>query len=112
MSFYEDGKVDLPKGDEEKVLNLAQDVIGVVSRQPLPKHVGIALHILKETHSKNLVTMLNKFGNSISYSSAQRYITTFANNVSKQEQKDGVHSHKHCPRPVYQIRIRQFNFSF
>ena len=83
-------KVDLPKGDEEKVLNLAQDVIGVVSRQTLPKHVGIALHILKETCSKNLVMMLNKFGNSISYSSAQRYITTFANDVSKQEQKDGV----------------------
>jgi hypothetical protein len=57
----EDGKVQLTKDDEEKVLNVAQDIVGCLSRQPLPKHIGVALHILKQTRSKNLVTMMNKF---------------------------------------------------
>ena len=43
------------------------DITNAVTKMPTPKHVGIALHVLKETRSKDIVTMLNRFGNCISY---------------------------------------------
>ena len=57
---------------------------------PPPKHTGIALHLLKETRSKDIVTMLNRFGNCISYTEAQRYINTIAVVSDKQVERDGV----------------------
>lgn len=47
--------------------------------------VGIALRVLKETHSKNVVTLLTRSGNSIGYASVERYLTTIASEVSKRE---------------------------
>ena len=88
--YREDGKIQLSKDDDEKVLSLAQDIVGFLTRQQLPKHIGLALHILKETRSKNLVTMINKFGHCISYPTAQRFITTAANDVSEREERDGL----------------------
>lgn len=46
------------------------------------------MHILKETRSRNLVTMMNRFGNGVSYNTAQHYITDMANKISEQEGKD------------------------
>lgn len=85
----QDGKVPLAMKQHEQVLSLAQDISAGVAGLPTPKHVGIALHILKETRSKETVTLLNRFGNSISYQDAQRYITTMAMQTEDQINQDG-----------------------
>ena len=48
------------------------------------------MHILKSTRSKNLVTMMNRFGNCASYNTVQRYLTTVANDASEREERDGL----------------------
>ena len=58
-------RVTLPLKDHEKVLNIAQDLIFSVSRVPMPKQIGLGLHILRQTRSKDLVRTLNRFGHSI-----------------------------------------------
>ena len=83
------GKVELDQAAHEKVLNLAQDIMGNVNKIPTPKQVGLSLHILKETRSKKTVTLLNRLGNCISYDDAQRYMTAIAENVDLQIEKDG-----------------------
>ena len=45
------------------------------------KHVGLAVLILRQTRSRDLVTTLNRFGHCISYIAAQRYITAMANKI-------------------------------
>jgi len=85
----EDGRVHVNPKQNEQVLNLAQDVCQAVAGIPTPKHIGTALHILKETRSKATVTLLNRFGNSISYQDAQRYITTMAKSAVEQTTQDG-----------------------
>ena len=89
-SVGEDGRVQLSTAEDERVLNLAQDIVSSLTRLPLPKHIGVAMHILKSTRSKSLVTMVNRFGNCVSYNTAQRYITTVANEVSEREERDGL----------------------
>lgn len=84
----EDGRVKVSPKQHEKVLNIAQDICQTVAGIPTPKHIGTALHILKETRSKSTVTLLNRFGNSISYQDAQRYITTMAKSVNEQTAQD------------------------
>ena len=74
----ENGRVQLTPKQHEQVLNLAQDVCHTVAGITTPKHVATALHIIKESRSKAAVTLLNRFGNSISYQDAQMYITTMA----------------------------------
>ena len=86
----EDGRVDLPNDRMQSVLNLVQDIVSLLSKQPTPKQVGLALHILKKTRSKNLVTILNRLGHSVSYNSAQRCLTTVANEVNEKEEKEGI----------------------
>ena len=73
-----DVKVPLRDSEHERVLHLAQDIRAAVETMPNPKHVGTALHNPKQTRSKELVTMMNRFGNSIGYQDAQRYITSKA----------------------------------
>ena len=46
------GKVELDQAAHEKVLNLAQDIMGNVNKIPTPKQVGLSLHILKETNKQ------------------------------------------------------------
>ena len=58
-------RVSLSQKQHEQVLNIGQDIISAMSSIPTPKQVGIALHIIKQTHSKETVTLLNRFGNSI-----------------------------------------------
>ena len=71
-----DGRVALSKKQHEEVLNISQDTIAAISSTPTPKQVAIALHIVKQTQSKDTVTLLNRFGHCISYYDAQRYISS------------------------------------
>ena len=84
----ESGRVKLSLDNHEKVLNLAQDITHNVTKIDTPKHVGLSLHILKETRSKNTINMLNRFGSSSSYDVAYRYMTSMAMPVSDQEKID------------------------
>ena len=68
----------MSKKQHEEVLNISQDIIAAISSTPTPKQIGIALHIVKQTRSKDTVTLLNRFGHCISYYDAQRYISSMA----------------------------------
>ena len=86
----DEGRVSVSITRHEQVLNLCQDIIAAVTKIPTPKHTGIALHALKQTRSKDIETMLNRFGNCISYTEAQRYINTIAVASDKQVERDSV----------------------
>lgn len=64
------------------------------------------MHILKETKSKLTVSLLNRFGNSISYKEAQRYIRTMAMAVEEQTTRDGAF----IPTNLKVGRFTQFAF--
>ena len=51
--------------------------------------MGLAIHILKQTGSKILINILNRFGHTISYDDAQRYISTEAPYVDQQTIENG-----------------------
>ncbi|KAJ8403226.1 hypothetical protein AAFF_G00354430 [Aldrovandia affinis] len=102
----DDSRVKVSPKQHEQVLNLAQDVCQTVAGIPTPKHIGTALHILKETRSKATVTLLNRFGNCISYQDAQRYITTMAKSVDEQTGQDGTF----IPTNLKVGRFTQFAF--
>ena len=53
----DDGRVLINQKKHEQVLNLAQDLSHAVAGTPTPKHVGTALHVMKETRSKEIVTL-------------------------------------------------------
>ena len=53
----EDGQVKVTPKQQEQVLNLAQDVCQAVVKIPTPKHIGTALHILKETRGKSTLSL-------------------------------------------------------
>ena len=53
----EDGRVKVTPKQQEQVLNLAQDVCQAVVKIPTLKHIGTALHILKETRSKSTLSL-------------------------------------------------------
>ena len=79
----ENGRLNLTETENKRVLNVAQDIMSQVTTLPMPKHVGLALHIHKQTRSKQLVNMLNGFGHSISYNDTQKYINSFAHNIEQ-----------------------------
>ena len=85
-----DGRVELSSTDDEKVLNISQDIMSSVAKVPMPKQIGLALYVLRQTRSKDIVTVLNRFGHSISYLEAQRYITAMAQKVELQTMDYGV----------------------
>ena len=84
-----DGRVPLSGRQHEQVLNVCQDIMSSMSSIPTPKHVGMALHVIKQTRSKETVTLLNRFGNSISYYDAQRYITSMALSAEQRQRDNG-----------------------
>ena len=45
----ENGSVKLTDNQRKKVLDVAKDLMVHTTRIPMPKHVGLALHILKQT---------------------------------------------------------------
>ena len=83
-------KIELSKQKHEMVLNIAQDLMYAVVKSPMPKHIGLALHVLRQTRSKDLVTILNRFGHCISYDEAQRYINAMAHHVDAQSQEHEI----------------------
>ena len=89
LTFRDDGKLEIADNIHEKVINLAQDIMFNTAYVALPKHVGLALHLLKEARAKSLITILYRFRNAISYADAQRYVTTAANEVDQQIESDG-----------------------
>ena len=56
----------------------------------MPKHEELALHIHKQTRSKELIRMMSKFDYSISYDDTQRYIDTFSHQVDQQTLQNGI----------------------
>ena len=67
-----------------------------VAKVPMPKHICLALYVLRQTHSKDIVTVLNRFGHSISYYEAQRYITAMVQKVELQSIDYGVFVPSNC----------------
>ena len=61
-----------------------------VTRMSMPKNVGLALHVLKQTQGKELVRILHSFGHSIIYDDAQRYISTVVQQIDTKTDSDGV----------------------
>ena len=53
----EHGRLKVTPKQQEQVLNLAQDVCQAVVKIPTLKHIGTALHILKETRSKSTLSL-------------------------------------------------------
>ena len=56
----------------------------------MPEHEGLALHIHKQTRSKELIRMMSKFGYSISYDYTQRCINTFSHQGNQQTLQNGI----------------------
>ena len=71
------------------MLSICQDLASNVTKLPMPKHVGLAVHI----SSRDLVTILNRFGHCISliaYIASQRYITAMAKKIEPDTALHGV----------------------
>lgn len=62
------------------MLSIAQDIVYVASkgRKITPKHLGLALSLHQETRKKELVTLLNKAGNCMSYKQVLQVDNTLA----------------------------------
>lgn len=100
------GRVLLPPKQHHRVLNIAQELMYQTTSLPMPKHVGLAIHILKQTGSKSLVNILNRLGHTISYDNAQRYITTEAQHVDQQTVENG----HFIPTGIVSSRFTQYAF--
>ena len=61
------GRVKLTGSEKKQVLNVAHDLMSQVTTLPMPKHIGPALHIHKQTKSKELIRTMSKLGDSICY---------------------------------------------
>ena len=79
-----DGRIVLEKKQHENLLNLAQDMCAATTNVKTPKQVGMAHQIMKTSRSKDMVTILNRFGHCVSYTEAQRYTATFAGETEDQ----------------------------
>ena len=88
------GRVKLSEKEKKQVLNVAQDLMSQVTTLPMPKHVGLALHIHKQTRSKELIRMMSKFGHSVSYDDTQRFINSFSHQVDQQTLQTGFLYHR------------------
>ena len=89
LTFQTYGKLNVSDSLHRTIISLAQDIMLNASYIATPKHVGLGLHLIKEFRSKALLTVMNHFGNSISYQCAQRYLTTIADDLDKQFDIDG-----------------------
>ena len=50
--FGTEGRVELKRAEHERVLNISQDLMSQVTNVPLLKHIGIALHVLRQVEAK------------------------------------------------------------
>ena len=51
---YTTGKLDLPTKTHDLVLSICQNLVSNATKLPMPKHVGLAVHILRQTRSRDL----------------------------------------------------------
>jgi RNase P/RNase MRP subunit p29 len=58
LQFSDDDRVDIDTKSKQKVLNFSRDILSAVIKALTPKHVGIALYILKETRDKHVIKTL------------------------------------------------------
>ncbi|GFR98059.1 hypothetical protein ElyMa_004491500 [Elysia marginata] len=77
------GRVLVNESVKQKALSISQDIMSASARMNMPKNTALALHVLKQTRSKDTVIMLNRFGHTISYDDAQRHITTELDKVDE-----------------------------
>ena len=66
---------------------------------------------MKETRSRNLVTLLNRLGSSISYNQSQRIITTIADECEQQIQCDGFFIPNNLSQDLTQCAIDNLDFT-
>ena len=61
-------------------LSLGQDIIFMASRGKCkpPKHIGLSQALHQKTQSKDLVTLVNRFGHGVSYEEVQRIDTCWS----------------------------------
>lgn len=74
------------------ILAVGQDLVYACSkgRVSTPKHVGLAMSIKHLTGSKQVITMLNRCGHTISYDNLERIETAIATEQLQKVEKDGV----------------------
>ncbi|GFR75938.1 hypothetical protein ElyMa_003933800 [Elysia marginata] len=84
------GRVQVNESVKQKALSISQDIMSASARMNMPKNTALALHVLKQTRSKDTVIMLNRFGHTISYDDAQRHITKEADKVDENIAKEGI----------------------
>ena len=67
-------------GRHESILSIGQDLLWAVSngRQQTAKHIGLAMTVKHLTGSKQLISVINKFGHCASYPTIQRFETGLA----------------------------------
>ena len=90
LTFQTDGKLNVSDSLHRTIIGLTQYIMFNASYIATPKHVGLGLHLIKELRIKALLTVMNRFGNTISYQCTQRYLTTIADDLSKQSDIDWV----------------------
>ena len=76
----EDKKVNVDKNCQRLVLSFAQDLLYNVSkgRMKTPKHVTLPIAVKNLTGSKEVITLLNRYGHGISYCQVLEIETTLA----------------------------------
>ena len=76
----EDEKVNVDENCQRLVLSLAQDLLYNVSkgRMKTPKHVALPIAVKNLTRSKEVITLLNRYGHGISYDQVLEIETALA----------------------------------
>jgi hypothetical protein len=75
-----------------QILSIGQDLVYAASRGKIrtPKHIALAMTTKHLTRSKELVTILNRAGHSVSYDEIQRVDTSMAEQIMDQYQDGNV----------------------
>ena len=74
------------------ILGIAQDMVYVSSKgsKKMPKHVSMATAIRHMTGSKELITMFNRWGHTLSYDEVERLETSIAQSQLEKAMEDGT----------------------
>ena len=97
---FTDDRVELRESNHAKVLSICQDILFCSrnGRVLTPKHVSLAMAVRRVTGSTELLTMLNKFGHTVSTSKLQE-IEVAVGELRQQEGADHIPANivKHVP---------------
>ena len=85
-----DERVDVKQTEQEKILNLAQDIL-FANNVNTPKHVGLAVYVFHRTRSRDVITALSRLGHCVSYTNLQRILTTIALEMQSKTDKDQIY---------------------